>query len=104
MNQPYMSPRGDVERKMAQIWEGVFDLRSIGIYDTFFDSGGHSLMATRIISKVAETFGVELTMRNFLDAPAVAGLAGIVATLSGSKKNAEQVISESTCGDETGEI
>ena len=62
------------------------------------------LMATRIISKVAETFGVEPTMRNFLDAPAVAGLAGIVATLSGSKKNAEQVISESTCGDETGEI
>jgi acyl-coenzyme A synthetase/AMP-(fatty) acid ligase/acyl carrier protein len=104
VNQPYMSPRSDVERKMAQIWEGVFDLRSIGICDSFFDLGGHSLMATRIFAKVAETFGVELTMRHILDAPTVAGLAGIVATLSGSKNHAEQVLSESTRGDESGEI
>jgi acyl-coenzyme A synthetase/AMP-(fatty) acid ligase/acyl carrier protein len=104
VNQPYISPRSDVERKIAQIWEGVFDLRSIGICDSFFDLGGHSLMATRIIAKVAETFGVELTMRHILDAPTVAGLAEIIAALQKTSQNADPLSPDNRSEEDTGEL
>ena len=50
-------------------------MSEIGVEDNFFDLGGHSLMATRLVSMVWDTFQVEITVIDLFDAPSIAELA-----------------------------
>jgi amino acid adenylation domain-containing protein len=85
LNTAYMPPRDEIERKLVEIWEDIFYLHPVGVNDPFVGLGGHSLLAMRIISKVNETFGIDLALRSLLDVSTVAGLAGVVASLCASK-------------------
>ncbi|KJK42391.1 non-ribosomal peptide synthetase, partial [Streptomyces sp. NRRL F-4428] len=66
-------PATDAEREMARLWEDVLAVTGIGVEDDFFALGGHSLLLTRLLSRVAETFGVRLTMREVFETPTVSG-------------------------------
>ena len=66
------------ERMLVEIWSDVLGIDRVGIHDSFFDLGGHSLLANRIISRVVDTFGVEISLREFFDHPTVAHTAKIV--------------------------
>jgi acyl carrier protein len=81
----YVAPRTEMEKRLAQIWAEVLDLSTVGVEDEFVELGGHSLLATRILGKVHEAFGVEVSMRAFLDAATVAGLALVVSALRQSR-------------------
>jgi amino acid adenylation domain-containing protein len=72
---PYCVAQNELEKSLLEVWEEVLDVHPIGIHDDFFDLGGHSLLGMRILSTLNNSFGVELSMRNLLDAPTVAGLA-----------------------------
>ena len=76
-------PRTPFEAELAEIWSEVLgrDVRDIGIDDDFFDLGGHSLIATRLISRVRAHFEVELTLSSLFTHPTVAQLALAVAQL-----------------------
>lgn len=50
----YIPPRNDVERDLVDIWEHVLDLRPIGVRDSFFELGGQSLAAVRLVDSVRE--------------------------------------------------
>jgi acyl carrier protein len=54
------------------------DIRPIGIHDNFFDLGGHSLAASRVIARVIQTFQLELPVKALFNAPTVAGMAAII--------------------------
>ncbi len=72
----YAAPRTPVEELLAGIWSEVLGTdRRIGIHDDFFALGGHSLVATRVLSRVSEAFGVELPVRTLFAAPTLAALA-----------------------------
>ena len=49
-----------MEKQLARIWEGVFDLDGIGVEDNFPELGGDSLLASQVISQVIHAFRVEL--------------------------------------------
>jgi amino acid adenylation domain-containing protein len=72
-------PRNAVEAAIAAIWEDLLPAREIGIADSFFDLGGHSLVATRLLSRLRDHFSAEVTMRQFFDDPTIAGLAEAIA-------------------------
>lgn len=78
LEHPFVQPQCDVEIKLAQIWEEILDIRPIGIHDNFFDLGGHSLAASRVISRVIQTFQLELSVKALFDAPTVAEMAAII--------------------------
>ncbi len=71
----YVAPRNPTEEKLTQIVADLLNIEQVGIYDNFFELGGHSLLATQFISRVRNTFGVELPLIKLFEKPTVAGLA-----------------------------
>jgi amino acid adenylation domain-containing protein len=71
-------PRSEVELKLVQIWEKVLGVRPIGIHDNFFDLGGHSLAATRVVSQVIKQFQLELPLQSLFQSPTVADMAAVI--------------------------
>jgi amino acid adenylation domain-containing protein len=74
----YAAPRSDVERLLAEIWAEVLAIDLIGIHDNFFDLGGHSLAASRVISRVIQSFKLDIPVKALFDAPTVARMAEVV--------------------------
>lgn len=71
-------PRTELEKALAGIFQEVLELKEVGIEDNFFDLGGDSLSATRAYARINRSFGANLSLREMLDRPTVAGLADLV--------------------------
>jgi amino acid adenylation domain-containing protein len=74
----YVAPRNLIESTLAMIWAEVLKLEQVGIYDNFFDLGGHSLLLTQVTSRIHNALSVELPMRQMFEAPTIAALAEII--------------------------
>ncbi|MBS2548032.1 amino acid adenylation domain-containing protein [Catenulispora sp. NL8] len=81
-------PRDPFEKSLCEVFADVLGIERIGIDDSFFDLGGHSLAATRAISKVRSALGVELSMRLLFEFPSVSLLAEQVRKLEKTKRPA----------------
>jgi amino acid adenylation domain-containing protein len=68
-------PSTPVEARVAEILASLLNLDHVGIDDNFFMLGGHSLLGTQVITRVSESFGVELTLRTLFGAPTVRQLS-----------------------------
>ncbi|MGH9829038.1 MAG: acyltransferase domain-containing protein, partial [Blastocatellia bacterium] len=55
----YATPTTETEQTLAEIWQAVFGIESVGVNDEFFALGGHSLLATQLIAEVREAFEIE---------------------------------------------
>jgi len=71
-------PQTPTERKLAGIWSEVLQHKTLDIQESFFDLGGHSLMAARLLSKVNSEFSIDLTMRDLFSAPTVYAMAQLL--------------------------
>ncbi len=60
-----------IEEQISKILAQLLGLEQVGIDDNFFMLGGHSLLGTQVIARVADTFGVNLTLRMLFDAATV---------------------------------
>ena len=65
-------------RRLAGIWQQVLQVHRIGAHDNFFDLGGHSLMATQVISRIREAFDAEVPLIALFENPTIAGLAAVI--------------------------
>jgi iturin family lipopeptide synthetase A len=74
----FVSPRTATEEAIASIIAEVLKIELVGIHDNFFEMGGHSLNATQVISRLRETFKVELPLRQILEKPTVVELAASI--------------------------
>jgi acyl carrier protein len=75
------APRNELEQRIASIWQDVLRIPPPGVHDSFFSLGGHSLSATQILSRLSETFQVELPLRYLFEKPTIAGLAEVVENM-----------------------
>ncbi len=78
-------PHTPVEELLAGIWSEVLGVPAVGLHDDFFHLGGHSLIATRMLSRVRDAVQAEVPLAALFEGPTVAGLARAVeAALSGA--------------------
>jgi len=78
-----VTPRTPTEAILAGIWAEVLSLNEIGVLDNFFMLGGDSIQATQLISRVRDTFQIELSLHRLFEAPTVAELS---ETLDGASR------------------
>lgn len=81
------APYTSTEAMLAPIWQEILQLEAIPKDANFFDMGGHSLSATRVISRIRDGFGVLLPLRSIFEAPTLQRLA---AKIDASKRQERQ--------------
>lgn len=76
----YAAPRNKIEKKLVEIWAEVLHLEDdyIGINTDFFDLGGHSLNAIRMLSRIDKELNVKLDMNDVLEISTIRGLAALI--------------------------
>lgn len=82
------SLRGPVEEVAAEIWSKLLGVEQIDRDDSFFDLGGHSILATQLMSRLREAFQIDLPVRTIFETPSVAGLA---ASISAALNNEQRI-------------
>jgi hypothetical protein len=65
----FVGPRTSVEKRMAGILRPLLHVDRVSVKDNFFLLGGHSLLGTQLITKISESFGVELSLFSLFDHP-----------------------------------
>lgn len=78
----FVAPQTAIENILANIWSDILDIKSIGVHGNFFEVGGHSLLAVQVISRIKETFGVDLSLRSIFEFPTIAELSHEIQTIS----------------------
>jgi amino acid adenylation domain-containing protein len=93
----FAAPRTATEELLAGIWHSVLKRDTIGSDDNFFDLGGHSLAAARVIARVVESFQLDLPLKALLDAPTVAEMAQVLMENEAkqvTEKDLERILDE----------
>jgi amino acid adenylation domain-containing protein/FkbH-like protein len=75
LSEDFVPPSSPIEQQLTTIWREVLHMNEIGVRDNFFDLGGNSLLAVQIISRIRESFDVELPISALFDAPTMSLLA-----------------------------
>ena len=83
---------GDTESRLFEIWKDVLGKGvSIGVDDDFFDIGGDSLKAGRVVSRIREEFEIDFSVKTFFSEPTIAKLALAVKCSDASKNDIEAI-------------
>jgi thioesterase domain-containing protein/acyl carrier protein len=67
-----------LERQLMFIWEKVLDIQLIALADNFFDLGGNSLTAVKLINQMEKAFGKQFSVANLFEAPTIEQFAEII--------------------------
>lgn len=83
LDSAFVAPRNDIERMLAGFWEELLGVEGVGVEDSFFDLGGHSLIAVRLFARVKKAFAVDFPISVLFEAPTVAKVAALIAEQAG---------------------
>jgi len=71
----FVMPQSLVEQRLAPIITSLLHIERVGANDNFFFLGGHSLLGTQLLTRISESFGVELTLLQLFDHPTLAEMS-----------------------------
>ena len=77
-NTDYVAPADELEEKVCAIWREVLGQDAIGTEDNFFFSGGDSLLASQVLSRMQSAFDFELPPTTIFRRPTVSHLAAVI--------------------------
>lgn len=78
LSSEHVAPRSQLESELTALWEEMLGVDGIGAHDSFFELGGDSLLATRVVSAIRSRFDVDLPLRQLFDNPTPAQLADLI--------------------------
>ncbi|WP_030910356.1 phosphopantetheine-binding protein [Streptomyces sp. NRRL F-5126] len=74
----YVAPRTPMERALCSMWIELTANDDIGVTDRFLDVGGHSLLASKVVARVKESYGVRIPLRWCIQQPTVSDLSELI--------------------------
>jgi amino acid adenylation domain-containing protein len=78
LSQEFVAPATDLERRLAGIWSEILGIEPIGREDGFFDLGGSSLLALRLLSRIRQELGADVPAVKIFEQPSLAALAAAI--------------------------
>ncbi|MGX1887245.1 amino acid adenylation domain-containing protein [Streptomyces sp. NPDC055287] len=81
----YTAPRSAMESMLVGVWESILSVERVGVHDDFFDLGGQSFAALRMIRRIARESGSRVPLGTLLERRTVAGLAEYLESSGGSR-------------------
>ena len=81
LRREFVAPENPTQARLVDLYMKVLALDKAGIHDDFFELGGDSILATRLVSRVRRTFDVELPLRELFWQPTVFELAAVIEKL-----------------------
>jgi acyl carrier protein len=78
------------QKKVLKIWQDIIKTKSLGINDNFFDVGGTSLLAVRVVDRIEKEFNIRFVLRNFFNYPIIQNIAEHIDILSNPVKIPEK--------------
>jgi amino acid adenylation domain-containing protein len=82
----YVAPSNEFEDALLKIWRELFVIDEIGVKDNFFDLGGHSLIAMKMLTLMRKVFDRDCSIGDIFGKPTIEELAGFLNRQSGVKK------------------
>ncbi|WP_425097877.1 type I polyketide synthase [Tropicibacter sp. S64] len=83
LDSDYVKPEGVIEETLAGFWENLLGVKDVGAEDSFFDLGGHSLIAVRLFAMVKKAFRVDFPISVLFEAPTIRTCAALIAEQTG---------------------
>jgi surfactin family lipopeptide synthetase A len=78
LERPYAAPETPVQETLVSVWRDVLGIDRVGIDDDFFNLGGHSMLAVRMVARVRDALGLELELAQVFERPTIRELSGSV--------------------------
>ncbi|MFI5583385.1 amino acid adenylation domain-containing protein, partial [Streptomyces sp. NPDC051822] len=97
----FVAPRDDVERRLAEIWAEFFGVTEIGVTASFFELGGDSLLAVRLMSRIARGLGRSLPLSSLFARPTIELLAQAVRDTGVGEEGRGALVPVRTTGSRT---
>jgi len=79
----FVAPGNAIEETLAGFWQSLLGITQVGVEDSFFDLGGHSLIAVRLFAQINKAFGVQFPISVLFEAPTIAACAALIAARVG---------------------
>lgn len=85
LDSDYQAPRDEVEKTLVGLWEEMLGVDQVGVEDSFFDLGGHSLVAVRLFARMKRVYPVDLPISILFEAPTIADCAALIKQAMGDQ-------------------
>ena len=79
ITQRYTGPRNDIEDRLQAIWEEILKIRPIGVHEDFYEIGGHSLLAVKVLVRIEREFSCRIPLAAMFPAPTIESIAARIA-------------------------
>ncbi|HVR98966.1 MAG TPA: SDR family NAD(P)-dependent oxidoreductase [Thermoanaerobaculia bacterium] len=76
---PYVAPEGEMEQRIAGVWQRTLGFEQIGVHDNFFELGGDSFVAIQVVTRLKEELGIELPVARLYQGLTIRALAKLLA-------------------------
>jgi hypothetical protein len=95
-NAVYTAPRNELETGLCRLWARILRIDRVGVTDNFFDLGGHSLSATRLVAEIYSEWGVQAPIKTVFEYPRLEDFARMIerelqGNLSGQAEKPESI-------------
>jgi acyl carrier protein len=88
----YEAPQGETETQLAAFWAELLRVERVGRNDHFFDIGGHSLLAVRLMLRIKTAFGVNIEMQDVFSDPTLSAMANRILDAQLSQFDHDELI------------
>jgi acyl transferase domain-containing protein len=81
LGNPYVAPRDGTEARIAEIWQELLGVDSVGVHDNFFELGGSSLVGLQVLHRLRIDFGLAVPLTIVYEGPTVRRLSELIEQL-----------------------